>query len=560
MACASVKRVGETRIRSGAGRSHGVGVWGAVMAAAMLSSMPAWVSAQLDESEVGKQVVTVRVYKGGLVDGDWSGVVVNGQGDVLTSAEVLRAGRRVTVLVPGEEEEREASKQWVVDGHSGPGLVRVEGLERSGLVVSEAGLAPGAKVYAVMPGEESEGVEVVAGTVRSVGIELVDGGEVGYVKHGAMMKARGYGSALVDECGRMVGLNVPDPKREPGRLPRKTTPRGEVFALGAEELVARLGEHEVEFARVVEECAPAVAPAEEEAEGREAEAEEEAEEQEPGAEEEAEEQEPEAEEESEAEEEAEPEQEAEAQVTEEEAEAQRRREAEEREAQAREAEARAAEERRQREEAERRQREAEELAAEERRRREEAERLQREAEERERAEAERMAEQKRFVLRASVAGVVVLLLLALFWTLSARRRRHAVRSAQARASMAEQEAAEAQWRAAAESARFDCVLTGRDGDGGEQVLNLSRDALAAPGGAVIGRDPGESSHVVADSSVSRVHVRVYARDGVLHVEDLGSTNGTLLNGRRLVEGQGVRIRDGDDLELGAVAFRIELRT
>ena len=514
-------------------RSHGVGVWGAVMAAAMLSSMPAWVSAQLDESEVGKQVVTVRVYKGGLVDGDWSGVVVNGQGDVLTSAEVLRAGRRVTVLVPGEEEEREASKQWVVDGHSGPGLVRVEGLERSGLVVSEAGLAPGAKVYAVMPGEESEGVEVVAGTVRSVGIELVDGGEVGYVKHGAMMKARGYGSALVDECGRMVGLNVPDPKREPGRLPRKTTPRGEVFALGAEELVARLGEHEVEFARVVEECAPAVAPAEEEAEGREAEAEEEAEEQEPGAEEEAEEQEPEAEEESEAEEEAEPEQEAEAQVAEE----RRLRE---------EAEARAAEEQRRREEAERQRHEAQRTA---------------EAGEQAVFEASQMvAVLKRNALWGGAAGVALLLLLTLFWVLSARRKRHAMHTAQVRAAIAEQDAAEARRRVQPPPAPFDCVLAGRDGDGTAHALNLRRDALAAPGGAVIGRDPAESTHVVVDPSVSRAHARVYARGEALHVEDLGSTNGTFLNGRRLTEGKEVRARDGDELILGALVFRVELRT
>ena len=523
MACASVKRVGETRTGSGAGRSRGGVLWCAVMAAAVLSSLPAWVSAELDEAEVGKQVVTVRVYKGGSVDGDWSGVVVNAQGDVLTSAEVLRAGRRVTVLVPGEEEEREASKQWVVDGHSGPGLVRVEGLERSGLVVSEAGLAPGAKVYAVMPGEGSEGVEVIAGTVRSVGIEPVDGGEVGYVKHGAMMKARGYGSALVDECGRMVGLSVPYPKREPGRLPRKTTPRGEVFALGAEELVARLGEHEVEFARVVEECAPAVVPAEEEeAEGREAE---EGEAQEPD------------------EEEQEADEEAEAQETEEQ-----------------ETEAQVAEERRLREEAEAR-------AAEEQRRREEAERQQSEAQETAEASeqavfeaARRMSVQKRIALWGGAAGVALLLLLTLFWVLSARRKRHAMHTVQVRAAIAEQDAAEARRRAPPTPAPFDCVLAGRDGDGTAHALNLRRDALAAPGGAVIGRDPAESTHVVVDPSVSRAHARVYVRGEVLHVEDLGSTNGTFLNGRRLVEGKEVRTRDGDELMLGALVFRVELRT
>ena len=479
---------------------------------------------------MGKHVVTVRVYKGGDLDGDWVGVVVNGQGDVLTSAEVFPAGRyRVTVLVPGEEEEREAVEQWREDG-AGLGVLRVEGLERSGLVVSEVGLAPGTKVFAVTPGEGSGGAEFVEGTVGVVGIRPVDEDvEVRFVQHDAMVTAQGYGSPLVNECGQVVGLNVPDPKKEQGRLQREKKPkRDAVFAFGAEELVSRLGAREVAFATVADACIPPPeAPAEEEAE---APAEEEAEE--PAAE-------PPAEEEAEA-------------PAEDPA-------AEEAEARAREAEARARE-------AEARARAAEARAAEERRRREEAERerneKQEEAEVVEQAVGEatqRMEEQKRFVLWSSAAGAALLLLLALFWVLSARRKRQAVRAAQDRAAAAEQEAAEARRRAAPAPAPFDCVLTGRDGGGAVLALNLRRDALGTPGGVVIGRDPLGSSHVVVDESVSRTHARVYARGGALHVEDLGSTNGTFLNGRRLVEGQGVRMRDGDELVLGALTLRVELR-
>ena len=481
---------------------------------------------------MGKHVVTVRVYKGGDLEGDWVGVVVNGQGDVLTSAEVFPAGRyRVTVLVPGEEEEREAVEQWREDG-AGLGVLRVEGLERSGLVVSQAGLAPGTKVFAVTPGEGSGGAEFVEGTVGVVGIRPVEGAEVRFVQHSAMVTARGYGSPLVNECGQVVGLNVPDPKRVQGRLQREKDPKGAVFAFGAEELVSRLGGREVEFVAVAEECEPAEAPVEEVEEPAE-----EQEAEEPAAE-------------------VPVEEEAEEPAEEPAAEEQRRRE--EAEARASEAEAQAAEERRRRQE-------AEAQAAEERRRREEAERRRREeaetAEVVEQAVGEatrRMEEQKRFALWGGAAGVALLLLLALFWVLSARRRRHAVRTAQDRAAAAEQEAAEARRRATL--APFDCVLTGSDGGGAVVALNLRRDALGTPGGAVIGRDPMGSSHVVVDSNVSRTHARVYARDGVLHVEDLGSTNGTFLNGRRLVEGQGVRMRDGDELVLGGLAFRVELRT
>ena len=132
----------------------GVGVRGGGVAvlAAVIAAAPAWSWAQLDEAELGRQVVTVRVYKGGDIEGNWTGVVVNDEGDVLTSADVLAAGRRVTVVVTGEEGAREAEERWREEG-AGLGLVRVEGLEGPGLVFSEAGLAPGAKVYSVVPGE-----------------------------------------------------------------------------------------------------------------------------------------------------------------------------------------------------------------------------------------------------------------------------------------------------------------------------------------------------------------------------------------------------------------------
>ena len=543
--------------------SFGVRGGGVAVLAAVLAAVPAWSWAQPDGAELVGQVVTVRVYKGGDVEGDWTGVVVNDAGDVLTSADVLAArGRdatrgRVTVVVTGEEGEREAEERWREEG-AGLGLVRVEGLEGPGLVFSEAGLAPGAKVYSVVPGEGTAGVEVVEGTVRGLGIRPVEEGvEVRFVQHDATVTARGYGSPLVNECGQVVGLNVPDPKEEPGKLQREKRPkRDAVFAFGAQELVSRLGGREVAFARVAEICVPAETPAEEEAEEPAVEppAEEETEEPavEPPAEEEAEEPAAEGPAEEEAEEPA-----AEAPAEEEAETPAENPAADEAEARAREADARARE-------AEARAREAEAREAEERRRREEAERQRNETQE----EADvveqavdvatrRMEQQKRFALWGGVAGVAILLLLALIWVLSARRRRRAVRMAQDRAAAAEQEAAEARRRAAA--APYDCVLTGRDSGGAELALNLRRDALGTPGGAVIGRDPAASSHVVMDESVSRTHARVYVRGGALHVEDLGSTNGTFLNGRRLVEGQGARMRDGDELVLGALTLRVELR-
>ena len=63
----------------------------------------------------------------------------------------------------------------------------------------------------------------------------------------------------------------------------------------------------------------------------------------------------------------------------------------------------------------------------------------------------------------------------------------------------------------------------------------------------IGRAP-ECELVLKDSRVSRRHARLHARDGVLVLTDLGSTNGTRVNDHRVTEvvlGAGDRILIGD---------------
>ena len=57
-----------------------------------------------------------------------------------------------------------------------------------------------------------------------------------------------------------------------------------------------------------------------------------------------------------------------------------------------------------------------------------------------------------------------------------------------------------------------------------------------------------------DSYVSQLHARVFRRDGDLLVEDLGSTNGTYLN-RKKVDGT-VPIRRGDRLQIGRTVLEV----
>ena len=59
---------------------------------------------------------------------------------------------------------------------------------------------------------------------------------------------------------------------------------------------------------------------------------------------------------------------------------------------------------------------------------------------------------------------------------------------------------------------------------------------------VLGRST-QATVPVADASLSRLHARFFERDGAWYVEDLGSKNATLLNGRVLSGPTPVRPRD-----------------
>ena len=57
-----------------------------------------------------------------------------------------------------------------------------------------------------------------------------------------------------------------------------------------------------------------------------------------------------------------------------------------------------------------------------------------------------------------------------------------------------------------------------------------------------------------DTYVSQLHARVFRRDNQFYVEDLGSTNGTYLN-RKKVTGP-VAVRRGDRLQVGKTVLEV----
>jgi pSer/pThr/pTyr-binding forkhead associated (FHA) protein len=74
------------------------------------------------------------------------------------------------------------------------------------------------------------------------------------------------------------------------------------------------------------------------------------------------------------------------------------------------------------------------------------------------------------------------------------------------------------------------------------------------GGLSIGRSP-DADIRVEDRYASGIHARVFGRGGAYWVEDLNSTNGTLLNAVELHGEAG--IDDGDLIRIGDTEFRFE---
>ena len=75
-------------------------------------------------------------------------------------------------------------------------------------------------------------------------------------------------------------------------------------------------------------------------------------------------------------------------------------------------------------------------------------------------------------------------------------------------------------------------------------------------GLLIGRDFEQCDIVLSDSTVSRRHARLVFDNGLLQIEDLGSTNGTAVNGEPADPGQLQRLQSGARLKIGEIDFTV----
>ncbi|QDT53194.1 FHA domain protein [Caulifigura coniformis] len=84
---------------------------------------------------------------------------------------------------------------------------------------------------------------------------------------------------------------------------------------------------------------------------------------------------------------------------------------------------------------------------------------------------------------------------------------------------------------------------------GSPPIHIVRDVT------VVGRKQGLCDLIFDHESISKMHCVIARTDGLLFFRDLGSTNGTRVNGQRVVRGA---LLPNDELAFAALKFRVHL--
>ena len=508
--------------------------------------------AEGEEPDAARGIVQVLVMgAGNEIRRTASGFVVQAN-YVVTAAHVVEDEDHISVALPSEGSPSPMLRASIgaVNRYADLALLVVAGLDLDPLVLAKDGFDVERNVFSMgfwSPAEPGSvtGVADTTGVVheRYTLPPRRDDAAVELLRHNAMIPATGYGGPLLNDCHQVVGVNRGSPAAPRRALRRGQAPQDVVYATGVNAIIGLLQSAGVTFIQTESSCPTREAAARAQAE-RATEERRRAEENAARATEEKE--------------------EMAAELTNRETELSQQQE------QLDTLHARAAEYRRQIEELERTgaNAEAEKAALEETLRDQEAARqsvqglegevlaLQRD---KERIENQVKAGWQNLVVTI-VMAIAAILLLAVIGGVFYRRRSLEL-------AYVRQQAVTGPRSAPGDKARLDdasgangpgYLLTGTTGDGNAVSLEVSGSMIAS--GVVIGRSPRNAMLLIDDKTLSREHARLFeGHDGVLYIEDLGTTNGTRVNGQQLQPSRGEPLRGDDTLQLGEVVLRLTRR-
>ena len=484
--------------------------------------------AQIDINAISKSIVRVRAYDNNKIKAKGSGFVINAEGYVLTNAHLLSDAERLTVISLQTGAEIVA-QQVFAKRDMNLALLHAQGLGLPPVNLSEQGDEVD-RIALTLKFGTADSVHISQGKIATY--HDVTGTRAGdpvihLLKHNAIVTSRAFGMPVFNECGDVVAINQPDPGR--GRWPfrRNAEPTDIVFALRSGDIITALKDREIAHTVVEEACLTALERATADSIQAAADS---------------------------------------IQTARARADSLNRVRTDSIKAAADSLKARTDSIQAENEQKDLAKRAADARAdslkaatdsLQAKARDDSLRQVEQEAgyDSLRQVEKKRASQQMHWII---IGGGTLVLLLLVGWFIFARRKKAQLQNTATQLSEAEQQATAARQAAAQapQRAPFRCLLEGQDNTGKSFVLNIP--AVALSSSVALGRSPANAEFIIDHEAVSREHVRLLYADGNLYTEDMGSTNGTLINGNPLNPHEPMALQDNDQLELGPIVFNVRL--
>lgn len=185
-----------------------------------------------------------------------SGFAVVGTDVIVSSAHALRNGNAYKVIL-SDGTNYSAIKFYTSGGYDFA-LLQVKGLKGKGIgfTLAAAPLSTGMSVFTLY--ETRSGTLNVRGTVSRTPQPSADDARNRLIQHNSLFLKSGYGSPIIDECGRAIGVNAKDPGSVLFFATIDDAPKGLAFAAPAAEIASAIARSGIPLATQNAACVPLI--------------------------------------------------------------------------------------------------------------------------------------------------------------------------------------------------------------------------------------------------------------------------------------------------------------